>query len=74
MQKAPSTLNATEIVENAIANQRLEGLQLDATTVKDLHQVSQRKLAVPEAIAHIKERLAGGDFRSLEVHTAFEKG
>ena len=74
MPKELHTQTPSDIVANAIANQHLEGLQLDATTIKDLHQVSQRKLAVPEAIAHIKARLEGGDFRRLDAHTAFEKG
>jgi hypothetical protein len=53
----------TLALENAIASQRLEGLEPDAQTIEDLNCVVRGEFGVEESIRRVKERIALGQFR-----------
>jgi hypothetical protein len=53
----------TLALENAIASQRLEGLEPDAQTTEDLQCVVRGEFGVEESIRRVKERIALGQFR-----------
>ncbi len=48
-------------VANAIASQRLEGLEVDAQTRAELDQVALGELEPADVIASIRRRLVAGD-------------
>jgi hypothetical protein len=50
-------------LENAIASQRLEGLEPDDQTIEDLNCVVRGEFSVEESIRRVKERIARGEFR-----------
>jgi hypothetical protein len=50
-------------VENAIASHRLEGLEIDAQTLKDLKSVVRGEFGIEEALRRVKGRIAIGQFR-----------
>ena len=50
-------------LENAIASQRLEGLEPDAQTIEDLKCVVRGEFGVQESLKRVKERIALGQFR-----------
>ena len=50
-------------LENAIASQRLEGLEPDTQTIEDLNCVVRGEFSVEESIRRVKERIARGEFR-----------
>lgn len=50
-------------LENAIASQRLEGLEPDAQTIEDLTCVVRGEFGIEESLRHVKERIALGQFR-----------
>lgn len=52
------------VVANAVASQRLEGLEPDARTVADLIRASAGELSVADALRTLKDRIAAGEFRS----------
>lgn len=45
-------------VANAIATQRLEGLEVDPETIADLNRVAQDKLTLADARARLRNRIA----------------
>ncbi|MCO1345947.1 antitoxin VbhA family protein (plasmid) [Burkholderia multivorans] len=51
-------------VENAIATQRLEGLEPDPRTIAELEQVAADKLDLADVIANLRRRIAAGEFKS----------
>jgi len=50
-------------VENAIASHRVEGLEPDAQTIKDLESVARGEFGIEESLRRVKERIALGHFR-----------
>lgn len=50
-------------LENAIASQRLEGLEPDTQTIEDLKCVVRGEFGIEESIRCVKERIARGEFR-----------
>jgi hypothetical protein len=48
-------------VRDAVANQRLEGLAVDAQTVADLERAARGELDVEEVLASIHARIARGE-------------
>lgn len=50
-------------VANAIASQRLEGLEVDSKTITDLHRIASGEIKVADAIQNIKERVSAGEFQ-----------
>ena len=49
--------------ENAIASQRLEGLEPDTQTIEDLNCVVRGEFGIEESLRRVKERIALGQFR-----------
>jgi hypothetical protein len=50
-------------LENAIASQRLEGLEPDAQTIEDLTCVVRGQFGIEESLRRVKERITLGQFR-----------
>ena len=50
-------------LENAIASQRLEGLEPDAQTLEDLESVVRGVFGIEESIRRVKERISLGQFK-----------
>ncbi|MGZ4023289.1 MAG: antitoxin VbhA family protein [Flavisolibacter sp.] len=50
-------------LENAIASQRLEGLEPDAQTLEDLKAVVRGEFGIEESIRRVKERVSLGQFK-----------
>lgn len=50
-------------VANAVATQRLEGLELDAVTLDELERVARGELATADVLRHLRDRVAAGEFR-----------
>ena len=50
-------------LENAIASQRLEGLEPDPQTIEDLKCVVRGEFDVEESLRRLKERIHLGQFR-----------
>lgn len=51
-----------DIVANAIANQRLEGLEPDAKVVLDLQRFARGQCDIDEVLSSFKARAANGEF------------
>lgn len=47
-------------LENAIASQRLEGLEPDPQTIEDMQGVVRGEFEVEEALSRLRERIALG--------------
>ena len=50
-------------LENAIASQRLEGLEPDPQTIEDMQCVVRGEFGIEESLRRVKERIALGQFR-----------
>ena len=50
-------------LENAIASQRLEGLEPDPKTIEDLKCVVRGEFGIEESLRRVKERISLGQFR-----------
>jgi hypothetical protein len=50
-------------LENAIASQRLEGLEPDAQAIEDLKCVVLGEFGIEESLRRVKERISLGQFR-----------
>ena len=50
-------------VSNAVANQRLEGVEPDAETMEDLERFASGELEFSDVLARLKERAAHGEIR-----------
>lgn len=59
------TQERREAVANAVATNRLEGLEPDARTIAELEQVAAGKLDVAEVMRRARERIAAGEFRAV---------
>lgn len=56
----PSAAERLAAVRDAIASQRLEGLDVDAATAADLERAARGELSVEEVLAGIRARIARG--------------
>lgn len=52
-----------QAVSNAIATVRLEGLDVDETTVADLERFARGEIGTDEVLRHLRQRIAAGEFR-----------
>ncbi len=52
-------------IANAVASQRLDGLEPDAHTIADLERVADGSLSITDVVRALHERIATGEFRSL---------
>ena len=50
-------------LENAIASQRIEGLEPDPKTIEDMQCVVRGEFGIEESLRRVKERVALGEFR-----------
>lgn len=50
-------------LDNAIATQRLEGLEPDAQTITDLERVVRGEIEVVDVITRLRQRIAAGEFK-----------
>lgn len=50
-------------LDNAVANQRLEGLEPDAKTVEDLGRVVKGELSIADVLKSVRARISAGNFR-----------
>lgn len=50
-------------LDNAIATQRLEGLEPDAQTIADLERVVRGEIEVVDVIKRLRQRIAAGEFK-----------
>ena len=48
-------------VANAIATQRLAGLEIDAQTLADMDRYAQGEINLPEALAQLRQRVAASE-------------
>lgn len=51
-------------VANAVATQRLEGLEPDPATIADLERAARGEIEVSDVLARLRQRIAAGDFRA----------
>lgn len=54
-----------EAVANAVATQRLEGLEPDPQTIAELERAARGEIEVADVLARLRERVAAGEFRSV---------
>lgn len=52
-------------LDNAVANQRLEGLEPDAKTVAELRRVVEGELTIAEVLQSVRARISAGEFRQV---------
>lgn len=52
-------------LDNAVANQRLEGLEPDTRTVVELRRVVRGELTIAEVLQSVRARIAAGEFRQM---------
>lgn len=60
--KSPSRQEMYRALENAVANQRLAGLEPDPRVVADLYRVADGALTIQEIIEDIHRRIRRGEF------------
>ena len=63
MLDAQEIAERREAVANAIATQRLGGLEVDALTRDELDRVARGELEPADVLRHLQARVAAGDFR-----------
>lgn len=51
-------------VDNAVASQRLEGLEPDSKTIAELQRVADGTLSISDLLNTLRSRISAGDFRS----------
>lgn len=51
-------------LNNAVATQRLEGLEPDTQTIADLERVVRGEINVADVIARLRQRIAAGEFKT----------
>jgi hypothetical protein len=51
-----------EVVQDSIANQRLEGLEVDSRTVEDLEHHARGEITIEEVLKRIHTRIENGEF------------
>ncbi len=52
-------------LNNALASQSLEGLEVDAVTVTDLQAWVRGELTIDEIITRLHQRIEAGEFQSV---------
>lgn len=63
MQNQATLQELQRALDNAVANQRLEGLEPDATTIAELERVVTGELTIADVIEGALARIAAGEFR-----------
>ncbi|WYX07927.1 hypothetical protein WJ973_25595 [Achromobacter xylosoxidans] len=63
MQNQATLQELQHALDNAVANQRLEGLEPDATTIAELERVVTGELTIADVIEGALARIAAGEFR-----------
>jgi hypothetical protein len=56
-------LHRRQALVNAIASVRLEGLDIDATTLADMERVVRGEMTTDDVLQRLRQRVAAGDFR-----------
>jgi cytochrome P450 len=54
-----------EAVANAVATNRLEGLEPDPATIAELERVARGEIDVADVLRDLKARVAAGEFRAV---------
>lgn len=65
MQYAITLRDLQRGLDNAVANQRLEGLEPDAKTVAELGRVVTGELTIAEVLQNVRTRISAGEFRPM---------
>lgn len=65
MQYAITLRDLQRGLDNAVANQRLEGLEPDAKTVAELGRVVTGELTIAEVLQSVRARISAGEFRQV---------
>ena len=52
-----------QAVANAIATVRLAGLEIDSITLIDMERIARGEITTKEALTHLRQRIAAGEFR-----------
>lgn len=68
MQNQASLQELQRALDNAVANQRLEGLEPDATTVAELERVVTGELTIADVLDGVLARIAAGKLRQESVN------
>ncbi|SHI12481.1 antitoxin VbhA family protein [Pollutimonas bauzanensis] len=61
-------------VTDAIASQRLEGLEVDSQTISELERAADGELSVEEVLRSVKARIQAGEFRTKSNGSDFSSG
>lgn len=65
MQNQATLRDLQRGLDNAVANQRLEGLEPDAKTVAELRRVVAGELTIAELLQSVRARISAGEFRQV---------
>ncbi|BEG77375.1 MULTISPECIES: antitoxin VbhA family protein [Achromobacter] len=65
MQNQATLRDLQRGLDNAVANQRLEGLEPDAKTVAELRRVVEGELTIAEVLQSVRARISAGEFRQV---------
>ncbi|MFY3630799.1 antitoxin VbhA family protein [Achromobacter xylosoxidans] len=65
MQNRATLRDLQRGLDNAVANQRLEGLEPDAKTVAELRRVVEGELTIAEVLQSVRARISAGEFRQV---------
>lgn len=65
MQNQATLRDLQRGLDNAVANQRLEGLEPDAKTVAELRRVVAGELTIAEVLQSVRARISAGEFRQV---------
>jgi Antitoxin VbhA len=52
-----------QALANAIATVRLEGIEVDATTLADMERFVRGEMTIADVLQHLRQRVAAGEFR-----------
>ena len=52
-------------IDNAVANQRLEGLEPDAKTIAELGRVARGELQISDVLNNLRTRISAGEFHQM---------
>ncbi len=63
MSTFSTQFDADRAIRNAVAHQRLEGVEADPRTISELHRVAKGEIQFADVIRHLKQRIASGDFQ-----------
>lgn len=65
MQNQATLRDLQRGLDNAVANQRLEGLEPDPKTVAELRRVVEGELTIAEVLQSVRARISAGEFRQV---------